>query len=122
MCVKKDLPNDPQLISKTNITIPIRLLRMLVEMNRELRKYYFFHKLPNNWIDIAKRKLEKDEKLVLSENINKINSVLENLLATEEMQVLVTEYRVVENIIKKTLQFQSNSNQLVEITKLTRTE
>ena len=43
---KPELPTDHTLVSKVNLTIPITILRALVNMVRILREYYFFLKIP----------------------------------------------------------------------------
>ncbi|CAG8789207.1 16169_t:CDS:2, partial [Gigaspora rosea] len=78
---KEQLPEDLEEIDKANITIPIRSAKMLIETTRLLKKHYFFHKLPNEWIDIEKKGMTEDEKSALPKDINKINVALKNSLA-----------------------------------------
>ena len=51
---KPDLPWDPRQVEHITIDVPITTPRMLTETARLLRQHYYFHKIPETWIEIPK--------------------------------------------------------------------
>jgi len=59
---KPELPHDHTQIS-VNLTIPITTPKRLVETARLLRRYYFFKKIPDSWIDIPETITNEHDKV-----------------------------------------------------------
>ena len=49
---KPELPTDPALVTKINLTLPIATPKELVTAARALREHYFFRAIPKDWIQI----------------------------------------------------------------------
>ena len=79
---RPNLPQDSNLIYEVNLTLPIATPKELSIAARALRKFYYFHTIPDEWIDIPKKKTSE----TTSDNrqIPNNNEDLNNILKTKE--------------------------------------
>jgi hypothetical protein len=77
---KQDLPQDFNQVTKVNLTLPIMTPKELTIAARALKKFYYFHKIPEEWIKIPK----KPQEINLDRQLPNTNEELNNLLKTKE--------------------------------------
>ena len=58
---KPALPTDPELVTKTNLTLPIATPKELVIAARALREHYFFWAIPKDWIQIPDKETNTND-------------------------------------------------------------
>ena len=58
---KPALPTDPELVTKTNLTLPIATPKELVIAARALCKHYFFWAIPKDWIQIPDKETNTND-------------------------------------------------------------
>ncbi|RIB03197.1 hypothetical protein C2G38_2288705 [Gigaspora rosea] len=84
---KPTLPENIEEIKEYNITTPITTARQLVETVRLLRQTYYFHRIPEEWIEITNKKGTQD---IAEEEVMEIDR-LEVPKSLEEMQKILDE-------------------------------
>src|SRR6185437_15770690 len=85
---KPSLPWDFKKVNGVEFDMPITTQRQLLEVARELRKYYFFHRLPENWINIKNRKQSKlgvNRKEQIPDDISLIQEKIFQIEGTETL-------------------------------------
>ena len=78
---KQDLPQEFNQVTKVNLTLPIMTPKELTIAARALKKYYYFHKIPEEWIKIPKK---TQEKINLDRQLPNNNEELNNLLKEKD--------------------------------------
>ncbi|RIB12385.1 hypothetical protein C2G38_2200825 [Gigaspora rosea] len=100
---KPTLPIDPNKVKEVNLTVPIMTVKQLVETVKLLRTKYYFHRIPEDWIQIPKTEKKISDKEVESEEIEvHPNGAIrvdmpENL---ESVKVYLEQIEIPENHIK----------------------
>ena len=87
---KPTLPAKHEDVTLCNITIPIRSPRILVSTARLLRQFYFFHKIPDAWIDITN--FGKNDKPTLPADITEANNILSSTKSCQHIELPITDY------------------------------
>src|SRR6185295_15098207 len=77
-------PEDASAVTLVNLTLPISTSKELSIAVKALREHYYFHAIPQSWIQIEK----KEKQLEIGSTLPKLPSTLEQLqLALEQKQI-----------------------------------
>ena len=115
---KPTLPTDHNELKEVNLTVPIMTAKQLVETVRLLRKMYYFHRIPEEWIQIprAAKKDSEGEKeteetnksqeqairVDMPENLEGVKLFLEQLEITEDqIKIPITDQMEVKTTIEE---------------------
>ena len=118
---KPQLPTDSNLITKLNLTLPITSPKILVETSRQLRTYYFFYQLPDEWISIKNTTKKENTKPNLPSSLLEIQTSLKELDQSQTIQLPITTHeQIADNIsqLHKYFSFQGLPPQLFELPNL----
>ena len=70
---RPDLPNNYNLVTKVNLTVPIMTPKELIIAARALRKHYYFHTIPEEWIQIPTTNIDTSRQIPnTNEELNKV--------------------------------------------------
>jgi antitoxin component HigA of HigAB toxin-antitoxin module len=107
---KPRLPTDPTTITEVNLTIPIDTPKRITETARLLRPYYYFQKLPTEWIQIPETNKEtidetganKEAKPQIPDTIEQIQEDLKNRkIDTTDITLPITSQDTATSILAK---------------------
>jgi hypothetical protein len=94
-----NLPKDHNLVDKdkVNLTIPIRSSKSLVETSRQLRSYYYFHRIPESWIEIVDN---TDGRPNLPTDLEKAIVATTQIEECKHLQLPIREYNDIQTTIE----------------------
>ncbi|RIB05055.1 hypothetical protein C2G38_2281912 [Gigaspora rosea] len=107
---KPELPWDPREVKEFSLTIPITSTGQLVDIVRNLRPLYYFHRIPETWIEIKRNQNppeeaeenQKEMKIDMPENLEEVQSYLDNNSIVKNIISLpITQHEQVKNTIQK---------------------
>ncbi|RIB17646.1 hypothetical protein C2G38_2142501 [Gigaspora rosea] len=112
---KPILPTDHKEMKEFNLTTPIRTAKQLVETVRLLRTKYYFHRIPEEWIQITR--IEEDEngmkeevegsedqmfRVDMPENLEGVKLYLDQIEITDDLiKIPITEQTKVKTTIEE---------------------
>ncbi|RIB15374.1 hypothetical protein C2G38_2039428 [Gigaspora rosea] len=105
---KPELPWDPRDVKEVNLTIPITSTGQLVEVMKSLRPLYYFHQIPETWIEIKRNqnlseeaeKNQKEMKIDMPESLEEVQSYLKsNSIDKDLIDIPITQHKQVKNTI-----------------------
>ena len=91
---------NPEEVDEVNLTTPIKSTKKLMIAVKALREYYFFWKIPDEWIQIENKDKNKDKSLGdLSANIEDLNKNLQERNIVNCPKFPITEQEEVSEAI-----------------------
>ncbi|RIB24969.1 hypothetical protein C2G38_2167209 [Gigaspora rosea] len=114
---KPTLPLDHNEIKEFNLTVPIATTKQLVETVRLLRTKYYFHRIPEEWIQIVKvvkngNEERKDTEIAEDTQNQAIRVDMPESL--EEVKLYLEQLEITENTIKIPITEQSEVKSTIE--------
>ena len=97
-----NLPQDSDLIYEVNLTLPIATPKELLTAARALRKFYYFHTIPDEWIDIPKKKTSEttSDNRQIPNNNEDLNNILKTKEPSTNIQFPITDQSYIPQAIE----------------------